>query len=399
VRETDVAIVGAGLAGSLAATMLGRAGYAVTLIDPFERARPDFRCEKIEGPHAESLRKAGVLDEVLPAARRYENIWVARLGHLAEIKPIVEHGIAYGDLVNTIRDLVPESVEFCRDKITGIALTPERQTLTSAGGEKISARLVIGATGLGAGVLERIGMRRRELSKAHSLSIAFDADAEALPFDSLTYFGENPAHRVSYITMFPLASGLRVNLFSYHELGDPWVRRCRDNPIAAIEEVLPNLTRLTGRLNVRGGVKIRPVDLIATENIVQPGMALVGDAFSTACPVSGTGASKALLDVERLCNVYVPRWLATAGLGSDKIGAFYRDRKKRRSDACSMRASLFSKRVALGETGLWDAFRWGCYAGSIGRNFIAHGRWPRTPSAFELLKQASLPPAVNCPHL
>src|SRR5262245_57747845 len=31
-RQTDVAIVGAGLAGSLAATMLGRAGYSAVLI-------------------------------------------------------------------------------------------------------------------------------------------------------------------------------------------------------------------------------------------------------------------------------------------------------------------------------------------------------------------------------
>jgi len=394
VRETDVAIVGAGLAGSLAATMLGRAGYAVTLIDPFERARPDFRCEKIERPHANALRKAGVLDDILPFTRRYENIWVARLGRLAEVKPIVEYGIAYGDLVNVIRDLVPGSVDFCRDKITGIKLTPERQLLTTAGGEQVSARLVIGATGLGAGLLERVGMRRRELSKGHSLSIAFDAEAKALPFDSLTYFGENPAHRVSYVTLFPLPSGLRVNLFSYHELGDPWVRRCRDNPIDAIEEALPNLTHLTGRLNVRGAVKIRPVDLIATENTMQPGMVLVGDAFSTACPVSGTGASKALLDVERLCNAYVPGWLATPGMESGKIQAFYNDTEKQRSDAYSLRASFFSKRTALGETALWDAFRWGCYAGSVGRNFVAHGRWPRTPSVFGHLKQVPLQPGI-----
>src|ERR1051325_4691781 len=128
-RETDIAIVGAGLAGSLAATMLGRAGRSVTLIDPFERCRPDFRCEKLEEAHVDTLRRAGVLDEVLPAALRYENIWVARLGRLAEIKPIVEYGIEYSALVNRLRELIPHDVAYVQSKVTGLSVSPERQTL------------------------------------------------------------------------------------------------------------------------------------------------------------------------------------------------------------------------------------------------------------------------------
>lgn len=378
--ETDVAIVGAGLAGSLAATMLGRRGVSVALIDPFEHARPDFRCEKIEDRHADSLAKAGVLDEILPAARRYENVWVARLGRLAEIKPIVEYGIAYGDFVNGIRRLIPSEVVFVHNKVASLSLTPERQTLTLLSGDQISARLIIGATGLGAGFLDRIDMHRREISKCHSLSIGFDADSDNLPFDSLTYFGEDPSHRVAYITLFPLASGLRVNIFTYHDLDDPWVRRLRISPMEAIAEALPRLERLTGRLRVRGAVKIRPVDLIATENAAQPGIALVGDAFSTACPVSGTGASKALLDTERLCNVHVPNWLSTPGMDADKIAAFYRDPLKTACDAHSLKTSLFAKRSTLGQTALWSAFRWGCYAGSLGRNLVEHRRFPRMPA-------------------
>src|SRR3954463_13617824 len=116
-REIDIAIVGAGLAGSLAATMLGRAGYSVAVIDPFETCRPDFRCEKLEEAHCDTLRRAGLLDDVIPAARHYRDIWVARVGRLAEVKAIEEYGIEYSALVNRLRALVPPGVTFVQSKV------------------------------------------------------------------------------------------------------------------------------------------------------------------------------------------------------------------------------------------------------------------------------------------
>jgi 2-polyprenyl-6-methoxyphenol hydroxylase-like FAD-dependent oxidoreductase len=112
---------------------------------------------------------------------------------------------------------------------------------------------------------------------------------------------------------------------------------------------------------------------VATDGVLQPGIALVGDAFSTACPVSGTGAAKALLDAERLCNVYVPAWLATPGMGVEKIAQYYNDPDKRRSDTHSLRTSVFAKRAALGEGLLWTAFRWSYFAGAQARNFLERG--------------------------
>ena len=326
-RETEIAIVGAGLAGSLAATMLGRAGRDVTLIDPFDACRPDFRAEKLEAAHVDALRKAGVLDEVLPAALHYQDIWIARLGRIAEVKRIEEYGIEYSALVNRLRGLVPGNVTFLQHKVTDAGLSDERQILTLAGGEQVSARLVIGASGVMTGLVGE----RREISRCHSVSIGFDLEASDWPFDALTYFGEDPIHRVAYLTLFPLPSGMRANLFVYRALNDPWLRRLREAPAAAIAECMPGLARFTGALRVKGAVKIRPVDLFATGDAVQPGLALVGDAFSTACPVSGTGAAKALTDVERLCNVHVPDWLRTRGMGSEKIARYYGDPHKRRS--------------------------------------------------------------------
>ncbi|MEJ0078191.1 MAG: NAD(P)/FAD-dependent oxidoreductase [Alphaproteobacteria bacterium] len=378
-QETDITVVGGGLAGSLAAVMLGRAGHAVTLIDPFTACRPDFRCEKLEEAHVDALRRAGVLDDVLPAALRYENIWVARLGKLAEIKPIVEYGVEYSALVNRLRGLIPRTVTFVQSKVTGLSVTPERQTLTLTNGEQISARLVIGANGV---MADLIGARR-EISRCHSVSVGFDIDSASWPFDGLTYFGEEPGQRVAYITLFPLPSGGRANLFVYRELNDPWIKRLRDNPAATVAQTLPGLAQFAGLLRINGPLKIRPVDLTATENLLQPGVALIGDAFSTACPVSGTGAAKALLDAERLCNVYVPQWLATDGMSVEKIAQFYNDPDKRQSDTHSFNTSIFAKRAALGQGLLWTAFRWGYYAGSQARNLLEHGEFAEMPDRHE----------------
>jgi 2-polyprenyl-6-methoxyphenol hydroxylase-like FAD-dependent oxidoreductase len=382
VRETEVAIVGAGLAGSLAATMLGRAGHAVTLIDPFDSCRPDFRCEKLEAPHVDALRRAGVLDEVLTAAHRYRGIWVARLGRLAEIKPSVEYGIEYSALVNRLRSLVPPNVAFVQSKVADVARSDERQTLTLLSGETISARLVIAANGLMPGVAGA----RREISRCHSVSIGFDVETSArLPFAALTYFGETPAARVAYFTLFPLESGWRVNLFVYRELNDPWLKRLRDDPAATMADAMPGLAQFTGTLRVKGAMKIRPVDLVATDKLPQPGVALVGDAFSTACPVSGTGAVKALVDAERLCSRYVPAWLATPGMGAAKIAQYYADPDKRRSDAQSLNTSLFARRTALGEGALWKIVRRGYYVGARARHFIKHGAFARIPPSADAL--------------
>jgi hypothetical protein len=63
-------------------------------------------------------------------------------------------------------------------------------------------------------------------------------------------------------------------------------------------------------------------------------------------------------DVERLCNVHIPAWLATDGMAAEKIAAFYDDPVKRACDAWSA-AKAYSFRSVSIENGLyWRAQRW-----------------------------------------
>jgi 2-polyprenyl-6-methoxyphenol hydroxylase-like FAD-dependent oxidoreductase len=374
-RHVDVAIVGAGAAGAMSAAMLGRKGLSVALIDPVHPFGPDFRSEKLEHAHIDALTKAGLLDDVLPAGRPYDRIWIARQGHLVEKRPRLEYGIEYSVLVNKLRSLSPESVAFVPDKVVGLDTGEARQVVKLAGGDSIKARLVIVASGLLPDVLAALGMSRNVVSRGHSVSIGFDLAPEGRPafgFDALTYFGEGPQHRVAYFTIFPMGDLVRANLFVYRDLSDPWFKAFRADPVAAVHACMPRLRNLTGDFRIIGTPRVRPVDLVDTVGSAQPGVVLIGDAYRTACPVSGTGASKAMVDAERLCNAYVPQWLAQPTITAADIARFYADEEKQASDAHSRKVSLFAKRLALEEGMGWSVYRWARCAASVGRDVANH---------------------------
>ena len=92
-RHTDVAIVGGGLAGSIAAAMLGRAGIDAVLIDPHPVYPVDFRCEKLDRFQIEMLRKLGLLEAVLRVATNDGAVWIAQFGRLLDKKPSNQQGI------------------------------------------------------------------------------------------------------------------------------------------------------------------------------------------------------------------------------------------------------------------------------------------------------------------
>jgi 2-polyprenyl-6-methoxyphenol hydroxylase-like FAD-dependent oxidoreductase len=356
-RHTDVAIAGGGLAGSLAAAMLGRAGIDAVVIDPHPVYPPDFRCEKLDGTQLQTLRLTGIADAVLRASTPDRESWVARFGRVVEKRPGDQRGIMYDTLVNAVRSQIPGRTAFIHAKVTDISTGPERQIVKLSNGEDISARLVVMATGLNIGLRQKLGLEREVVSAGHSISIGFDVKTEGgFPFSSLTYFAERPADRMAYITLFPIGATMRANLFGYRDLHDPWLKQFRDAPQETLYAMWPGLRRIMGNFAVTDFIKIRPVDLAVTKGHRQDGIVLTGDAFATSCPAAGTGARKVLVDAERLCNIYVPRWLATPGMGAEKIAAFYDDPVKQACDRFSA-----TKAHDLRAFSIDPAFRWAAW--------------------------------------
>lgn len=382
-RNTDVLIVGGGLAGSLAAAMLGRRGISAILVDPHEIYPRELRCEKLDAGQIAILRRTGLADVVLERSVRADILWVARMDRLVDKKPGLQHGIMYESLVNAIRGEIGGSVAFERGKVDSITTSDERQNVVLASGEVISARLVVLANGLNLALRESLGLTRRVLSPTHSVTIGFDvapASGQRFAFDGLTYYAARPEDRWAYLTLFPVPGAMRGNLMVYRDMTDPWLARMRKTPLEAMGELMPRLHDIAGRLTVSSEVWVRPADLYQTEGVERPGIVLVGDAFATSCPAAGTGSGKVFTDVERLCNEHLPRWLETPGMSADKIASFYADPEKQAYDRYARELAFSLKATSVGRAPHWAARRWGKFFARAGIGALRRLR--TSPAAF-----------------
>ena len=360
VIEADVAIVGAGLAGSLARAVLARAGYRVILIDKRSIPPDEFRVEKIAGRQIDILRRLGFIDDVEAIAAPYDRVLNIRSGKLVDIGVGRSYGISYANLVNMARGLTPDASSFLLDQVTNVSGSEERQQLTLASGKRVVSRLVILATGMTNMLGHSLGMRRQMLAARHSVSFGFTIarpDNAPFDFDALTCYGEEAADGVDYLSLFPMSGGMRANLFMFRDPTDPIMRELRRDTRRTLLRLMPGLQPYLGDFEVVGQVQNWVMDLTVTEGHLQPGVVLIGDAFQTNCPAAGTGVGRLLVDVERLCMDYVPRWLETAGMGVDKIAQFYSDRDKLAADQHSLHLANFRQALTLNTGVRWNLRR------------------------------------------
>ena len=386
-RYTDVAIVGGGLAGSTAAAMLGRAGVSTLLIDPHPSYPPELRCEKLGGNQLELLRKTGLAETTLRATTLDGEVWEARFGYVVAKKNSDQHGVMYDTLVNTVRAQIPPDAGTIYAKASAISNSPERQKIVLSDGGEISARLVVLANGLNVGLRHTLGIKRHVISACHSVTLGFNLEPvgrAAFDFPALTYWPKRSNSRMAYLSIFPINGTMRANLMVYRDMTDPWLPAFKQAPERAMLAIMPGLEDMMGAFRVGGPIKIRPADLCVPEGHIQPGMVLVGDAFSTSCPAAGTGTTKVFTDVERLCNVYIPQWLSTEGMGAEKIAAFYDDPEKQACEARCLAKAYHLRSLSIDNGLSWRAQRWARFILrlaqgtrlAIGRQF-AGGSMPR----------------------
>jgi flavin-dependent dehydrogenase len=326
----DVAVVGAGPAGAATATHLARAGCRVALLDKaaFPRDKPCAECLSAAIPPL--LAELGVLDEIeatRPARRRGFRVYAPDgrgfRGDFAAVRPRdgacpVEYGLAVprrvldAALVRAATRSGAELREGWRvDRLVRDGADGE-WSLTSAAGETLRARLLVGADGVHSTVARRLGlsvpMRRRMIGLvAHLRGIA-----------GLTEYVEMHVAQRRYVGLAPLeADGDLCNVAMV-------VDEARDGPLLAgrprefLLEALETFPRLRGRL---AGATVARKTLAVSRLSVRArrlsgaGVLLVGDAAGYYDPFTGEGIYRGLRQAQ------LARDAALAALASGNPGA------------------------------------------------------------------------------
>ena len=357
-QNSEIVVIGAGLAGVTAASKLGQL-FRVTLVDPRNVYPAVFKAEKLEPGQAESLRRLGLLDTLLPRASRIREVRSYYGNKFFKITPTEQYGIAYGDMVNTLRAALPPQVTSKVGRAVKISNSAELQVVTLDSGEQITCRLVVMACGLNGDLLHGLQMKRVWIQRPQSAAVGFSlapTNGRPFPFDAITYSLMTPRTGIDYISFFPMGQVLRANLFAFPSAGSLWMQRLLRDPDRELPRLLPKLSHAIGDYRLIGKMESSLVNLYRTEGDPPDGVVLIGDAGQNSCPSTGTGLNKIFTDVEILSEL-VPRWFETTGMNKGKLHSFFADPRKVAADTAAIRAAYYRKHACSERSLKWKVHR------------------------------------------
>ena len=241
-----------------------------------------------------------------------------------------------------------------------LSTSKEIQTVTLLDGTQLSAKLLILSSGIYGKFQEQVKISRSVIHENHSLVFGFNVapkDDDTFSFDSVTMYPTTILTKVGFISFFWIQNVMRANMFTYWNVKSNEMRSFIDDPENKLQKLFPELENIIGKFKVSSKVEVFPITLDRAENHLQDGIVLIGDAYQSVCPATGTGLSKVLVDVDRLCNEYIPTWLKSSNFDSATIAQYYSDSVKRSSDQHSLNSADSQKQTAINPSLYWTYWR------------------------------------------
>ena len=328
--EADVAILGAGLAGSIAAHTLSQQGHDVLLVDCLAPLPDPLQAEKIEPDQAALFRSLGLLDERVPAADRI-GVVMNYDGHgIEEFDTVEQYGISYFDTVARFREMAGHRARMESAAVRWLRPDPVRPRVGLSDGREVSVRLVVLATEGNRALPEGLSLGRVVDETLCSLSYGFDLEGLDSDFAGFNYFLGKNSDSVDFLTTFRVGDRVRAHVFTQQDPRDPAVLEASSSMDQALKSWFPDLATHLGTASVSS-----PVQLLTAiyHRVRDPGavegVAIIGEEFQSVSPATGAGLTHTLTDVKVLCERYAPGWLASP---RSEVRTFYGDPEKLAAD-------------------------------------------------------------------
>lgn len=335
----EIAVVGAGLAGSLAALAFADKGRSVALIAP-AAGRADGRTTALMDQSLELVRELGLWQAIAPLAAPLSSMRIIDgTNRLLRAPTVTFHAAEVGleafgyNIPNAPFLALLEEEAGKRPSLTRIVASlsevefeTERTILALDDGRTVSASLVIGADGRKSGVREAAGIEVRNWSYPQSalvLNFAHQVAHQNISTEFHTPHGP--------FTQVPLPGGLRSSLV--------WVQKPEDteatlalSPSALALAVERRMQSMLGKVTVEGTPQSFPLSGMAAKSFGKDRAILIGEAAHAFPPIGAQGLNLSLRDIMAAVSL-----MGSSSVPDDFGGRYDR---KRRTDILSRTVSV-----------------------------------------------------------
>ncbi|TKT60131.1 UbiH/UbiF family hydroxylase [Rhizobiaceae bacterium LC148] len=302
-QDFEITVVGGGLAGLIAALALARGGRKVALIAPAAE-KADERTTALMDQSIRLLERLGLWDRIAPLAAPLSVMQIIDATNRLLRAPTAQfraadvelyafgYNIPNRVLLETLQAGVAAEANITRldESVVVLDHSPERVTLTLAGGETIAAAFVIGADGRNSKVRESAGIGARRwsyrqsavvLNFSHTLphgNVSTEFHTETGPFTQVPL----PGLRSSLVWVVKPEEAERLMALPIEELS---------------REVEARMQSMLGKVTVEPGAQTWPLSSLMADRFGKDRIALVGEAAHAFPPIGAQGLNLSLRDV------------------------------------------------------------------------------------------------------